>query len=183
MRTPSKDADVKVLPAQGTALKLYSQLASHGQQRAERPDQSPTVSLVMTVYNTEAYLAEALASVLAQTFADWELIIWDDGSTDSSAAIARQLETRLTGENANVQTFSADIAGGSFLSTFLIANGTDVNSNQIYFSHLGANANGNDHIKLLGNNTFGFEDMAGLGDKDYNDIVVQFTATKPVVLG
>ncbi|MBD2580258.1 glycosyltransferase [Oscillatoria sp. FACHB-1406] len=49
----------------------------------------PKVSLVMTVYNTEAYLAEALESVLAQTFPDWELILWDDGSTDRSVAIAQ----------------------------------------------------------------------------------------------
>ncbi|MEL6815862.1 MAG: glycosyltransferase [Cyanobacteria bacterium J06598_3] len=104
MRPPSKAADVKVLPAHGTALKLYSQLASHSQQRAEVPgpaatnplptNQSPTVSLVMTVYNTEAYLAEALASVLAQTYTDWELIVWDDGSTDSSAAIAQTFAQR-----------------------------------------------------------------------------------------
>lgn len=46
------------------------------------------ISLVMTVYNREAYLEEAIASVLAQTFPDWELVIWDDGSTDRSPEIA-----------------------------------------------------------------------------------------------
>ncbi|WP_242062141.1 TIGR03032 family protein [Nostoc punctiforme] len=55
---------------------------------------SPKVSLVMTVYNTEAYLAEALDSVLAQTFRDWELIVWDDGSTDNSIAIAQDYVQR-----------------------------------------------------------------------------------------
>jgi len=49
----------------------------------------PTVSLVMTVYNRERFLAEAIESVLAQTFPDFELAIWDDGSTDSSLDIAR----------------------------------------------------------------------------------------------
>ncbi|MEL6778243.1 MAG: DUF4114 domain-containing protein, partial [Cyanobacteria bacterium J06597_16] len=34
--------------------------------------------------------------------------------------------------------------------------------------------NNNDRVKMLGNNTFGFEDMLGLGDKDYNDFVVSF---------
>ncbi|MGC1309946.1 MAG: ELWxxDGT repeat protein [Phormidesmis sp.] len=90
------------------------------------------------------------------------------------AAIARQLGTRLTGQNGQLQTFTTGaIAGGSFLSMFLIADGNDINSSQIYFSHLGMNG-GNDHVKLLGNNAFGFEDMAGLGDKDFNDIVVKF---------
>ncbi len=50
------------------------------------------ITLVITVYNCEAYLAEAIASVLAQTYRAFELVIWDDGSTDRSLAIARQFE-------------------------------------------------------------------------------------------
>ncbi|MEM9220652.1 MAG: glycosyltransferase family 2 protein, partial [Cyanobacteria bacterium P01_F01_bin.150] len=49
----------------------------------------PKVSLVMTVYNNEATLSEVLESLLAQTFTNWELILWDDGSTDGSVAIAQ----------------------------------------------------------------------------------------------
>ncbi len=51
----------------------------------------PKVSIVMTVYNAERYLSEAVGSVLAQSFGDLELILWDDGSTDGSADIARDL--------------------------------------------------------------------------------------------
>ncbi len=47
------------------------------------------ISLVMTVYNRERYLSAAIASVLAQTYPDFELLVWDDGSTDCSAAIGR----------------------------------------------------------------------------------------------
>jgi glycosyltransferase involved in cell wall biosynthesis len=46
-------------------------------------------SLIMTVYNRASYLGLAIESVLAQTFPHWELIIWDDGSTDNSVNIAR----------------------------------------------------------------------------------------------
>jgi glycosyltransferase involved in cell wall biosynthesis len=45
------------------------------------------VSVVMAAYNSGEHLAEAVDSVLAQTFTDFELIIIDDGSTDDTAAI------------------------------------------------------------------------------------------------
>ncbi len=47
----------------------------------------PKVSVVMSVYNAAAYLPEAVQSVLAQTFSDFEFLIIDDGSTDESPAI------------------------------------------------------------------------------------------------
>ncbi len=45
------------------------------------------VSVIMTVYNGEQYLAEAADSILRQSFADFEFIIIDDGSTDSTPQI------------------------------------------------------------------------------------------------
>ena len=45
------------------------------------------VSVVIPVHNGERYLAQAIESVLAQTFRDFELLIVDDGSTDGSRAI------------------------------------------------------------------------------------------------
>jgi glycosyltransferase involved in cell wall biosynthesis len=47
----------------------------------------PTVSIVMSVYNGERFIRAAINSVLAQTFRDWELIVVDDASTDSTPAI------------------------------------------------------------------------------------------------
>ncbi|MEW6494458.1 MAG: glycosyltransferase, partial [Cyanobacteriota bacterium] len=46
-------------------------------------------SLVITVYNRERYLGAAIESVLAQTRGDFELLVWDDGSTDRSVQIAQ----------------------------------------------------------------------------------------------
>ena len=47
----------------------------------------PRVSIILNIRNGAAFLREALDSVLAQSFADWELIAWDDRSTDDSARI------------------------------------------------------------------------------------------------
>jgi len=47
----------------------------------------PKLSVIVPVYNTEKYLRECIDSILGQTFTDFELILVDDGSTDSSGAI------------------------------------------------------------------------------------------------
>ncbi|WP_232676348.1 glycosyltransferase [Nocardioides sp. R-C-SC26] len=51
----------------------------------------PLLSVVVPVYNVEAYLAQALASVLAQTYRDLDVVVVDDGSTDGSGALADEL--------------------------------------------------------------------------------------------
>jgi glycosyltransferase involved in cell wall biosynthesis len=52
------------------------------------------ISLGLPVFNGEDYLRDCIDSILAQTFTDFELIISDNGSTDSSLEICRQYETR-----------------------------------------------------------------------------------------
>lgn len=52
----------------------------------------PLVSVLMTVYNREKYIEEAIESVLASTYKNFELIIVDDRSTDNSLEIAQQFE-------------------------------------------------------------------------------------------
>jgi glycosyltransferase involved in cell wall biosynthesis len=49
---------------------------------------TPRVSVITIFHNEERFLTEAVESVIAQTFPDWELLLVDDGSTDGSSAIA-----------------------------------------------------------------------------------------------
>lgn len=49
--------------------------------------ESPSVSIIVPVYNMEHYLERCVRSLLAQTFQDIEILLIDDGSTDSSAEI------------------------------------------------------------------------------------------------
>lgn len=54
----------------------------------------PLVSVLMTVYNREHFIREAIESVLASTYSNFELIITDDGSTDQSVLVAREYEAQ-----------------------------------------------------------------------------------------
>jgi glycosyltransferase involved in cell wall biosynthesis len=55
---------------------------------------NPAISLGMPVYNAQRYLAGAIQSVIDQTFEDWELIISDNASTDSTPAICSEFAER-----------------------------------------------------------------------------------------
>lgn len=78
-------------------------------------DSIPTISVALPVYNGESYLREALNSILAQTYTNFELIIIDDGSTDRSLQILNEYEKRdsrirlITRENRNLATTLNDI--------------------------------------------------------------------------
>ncbi len=48
---------------------------------------APEISVIIPVYNAQSYLAEAIQSVLHQTYEDWELIAVDDGSSESGALV------------------------------------------------------------------------------------------------
>lgn len=51
----------------------------------------PLISIIMSVYNCESTLEEAVESIFAQTYSNWELIICDDASTDGTPAVLRRL--------------------------------------------------------------------------------------------
>ncbi|GAB4342531.1 MAG: CHAT domain-containing protein [Leptolyngbyaceae cyanobacterium] len=67
----------------------------------------PLVSLVITTYNRESFLGDAIASVLKQTWSNFELLIWDDGSTDGSVELAQAYAR----QDARVRVVSAEHRG------------------------------------------------------------------------
>jgi glycosyltransferase involved in cell wall biosynthesis len=56
----------------------------------------PLVSILIPCYNAEAWVAECIESALAQTYANMEIIVVDDGSRDGSAEVVRKFGTRVT---------------------------------------------------------------------------------------
>ena len=78
-----------------------------------------------------------------------------------------------------------EIGGGKIFAPFAIANGTleqvldddTDNDPEVFFAHIAANSDGVDHIRNLGGNTLGVEDLVGGGDMDYNDIVFKLDVT------
>ena len=87
---------------------------------------TPVVSIITPCYNSEKYLSQTIDSVLAQTFQDWEMIIVDDCSTDSSYKIAldaAKLDTRISvyknEQNMGAcfsRNFATDKAKGKYLA-------------------------------------------------------------------
>lgn len=59
---------------------------------------NPKVSVIMPVYNEEAFLAEALESALAQDYPSLEVVVADDGSTDRTVAIAEEFARETAGK-------------------------------------------------------------------------------------
>jgi hypothetical protein len=102
------------------------------------------------------------------------------------AAIAGQVSgIDLSVANQSTATSTRVFTAGSIFAPFIVVNGSpsailDSNPNNdpaVYFPFLGANTDKVDHIRLLGNNTFGFEDLPSGGDFDYNDIIVKVKLT------
>jgi len=84
----------------------------------------PKISIIIPIYNVEAYLSKCIESVLAQTFSDFELILVDDGSTDSCAKICDEYaaqDTRIkvihkeNGGQSTARNMGLDIAQGRYI--------------------------------------------------------------------
>ncbi len=86
----------------------------------------PKVSVILPVYNTEAYVTEAIESILNQTYRDYEFIIIDDASDDNSLKITQDFQQRdqriiiiRNQKNAGLGVClqkAVEIAGGEFIA-------------------------------------------------------------------
>ncbi|MBD2346322.1 5'-nucleotidase C-terminal domain-containing protein [Anabaena subtropica] len=101
-----------------------------------------------------------------------------------AAVRSRVPDINLAVPNQGTANFASQLAGGGIYAPFIISNSTvdrvlSGQTNQVYFPFLGANPNQIDHIRLLGDNTFGFEDLPNGGDFDYNDVIVRVNLSIP----
>lgn len=83
----------------------------------------PEVSVIINCHNGEPYLREAIESVYRQTYGGWEIVLWDDASTDGSEGIAKSFDEKLRyfkGEKAislgQARNWALEQARGDFIA-------------------------------------------------------------------
>ena len=87
-------------------------------------NQNIKVSVILTSYNHEDYLPESIESVLNQSSTNFELIIWDDGSTDNSWKIItsysdpriKTFRNKINRRGRNIKTAIEDVAHGDYIA-------------------------------------------------------------------
>ena len=79
--------------------------------------ETPRVSIIIPVYNGANYMREAIDSALAQSYDNLEIIVVNDGSTDRSAAIAKEYAAR----DARIRVFDKENGGLSDARNYGIA--------------------------------------------------------------
>ena len=67
---------------------------------------STPITVLMSVYNGERWLGESIGSILNQSFVDFEFIIVNDGSSDSSLEIIQNYAAKNTRNNYRLHTYS-----------------------------------------------------------------------------
>lgn len=72
---------------------------------------SPRVSVAMPTYNGERFIADTIRSILAQTYAEFELVVVDDGSTDRTAQVVESFD------DSRIRLIRSDVNGGIAVAT------------------------------------------------------------------
>ena len=92
-------------------------------QRSALVNNTPLVSILMNCYNGEKYLNEAIDSIYAQTYKNWELVFWDNASTDRSVNIAKSYDERIkyyiapeTTPLGEARNFALERADGEYIA-------------------------------------------------------------------
>jgi Domain of unknown function (DUF4114)/Metallo-peptidase family M12B Reprolysin-like/Calx-beta domain len=147
----------------------------------------PTTQITFTVEREAAYnnavgfyrtldaegSIQSAQGILKPTDAGYVLAALQNALTNATDA-----GLNLAVENHGTAKIAASL-DNSFYMPILVANSTLANAansqqlTSVYTAFAGANADKTEHIRSLGNNTFGFEDMYGGGDRDFNDAIVK----------
>jgi lysophospholipase L1-like esterase len=155
------------------------------QELVDLRDQTDAVQATFSVSSEAAY--DNFVGFYAIADVDGSIDANQDGLVDFRPGDAGYAQAAI---QQRVVSFNSDgIApvqlNNLLLAPFIIADGTPEEflaenpTNQgddtllAYFAFLGANPDGSDHVRLLGDNRFGFEDQFGGGDSDFNDITFQ----------
>ena len=96
-------------------------------------------------------------------------------SNYAQLAINNRLDILLSAGNQQTAVFNEQLMGGVRYAPILIANGGSASSpnfSHTYFAYSGANSDGVNHVRRMADNIFGFEDIRGGGDNDFNDVIV-----------
>ncbi len=92
----------------------------------------------------------------------------------AAAALGRAIEGLSLSTEDDGATSIDGVVSNDLFGTYISVDNSELGTTETYFSFLGANSDSSDHVKLLGNNAIGFEDLPSLGDADFNDLVVSF---------
>ena len=181
--------DLVVNAAIGVAVPVGASLQglSVDSELIDLRDQTGPLSITVDIYR-EAKLDSVVGLFVVENeqgqVRDPLGVLLNPGDTGyAQAALAQRLDLEMMGENDRTVRYTGEVSGAQLLSTFLVVDGlvadlldTDLaNDPAIYFTHGAGNSDGVDHVRLLGDNVFGFEDIAGGGDMDFDDVVMQAT--------
>ncbi len=134
---------------------------------------NPQISVIMPAYNAADFVAEAVRSILAQTFAKFEIIIIEDRSTDSTRAIVKSFtdERILVAENpANLGEAASfnvgmELARGDFLARFDADDIAESNRLKVQYEFMIARPD----VTICGSDVDCFGELTGLTDVPPND--------------
>jgi hypothetical protein len=189
----SEGANSLTVETQGSQEKLVEGSQLQGNAQSEVLDLRKlkgTVNIEASLYreagynNTVGFYAVDLEGKVVDPLTG--LAVTDSPTKDNAEdylqkALQHRVNIALSVENQSTVTQVSQLQGGLLYAPFLVQDGSflllednDLSNNpQVFFPYLGVNSDKVDHLRLLGNNLFGFEDLTGGGDLDYNDVIVK----------
>jgi Domain of unknown function (DUF4114) len=108
----------------------------------------------------------------------------DNGKSQVKQAMlsATKSDSKLDQNLTGGKIYAPVLISQGTLDSFIANNPTNSgggNAIHAYFNYVGANPDKVDHFRLIGNNTFGVEDLYGGGDRDFNDLVINLNVKTP----